>query len=56
MKKEIKDMRIQCPYCKVKTWMTDRRAFMKDHDRPDGRRCQKARRVASLPELEIKPC
>jgi hypothetical protein len=43
MKKEIKDTRIQCPYCKIKTWGKDYRAFMRDHDRADGRRCQKAK-------------
>jgi hypothetical protein len=36
------DRRIQCPFCKVRTWMTDYRAFMRDHDRPDGRVCRKA--------------
>ena len=39
-----KDKRIQCPYCKVRTWMKDYRGFMKDHDKPDGRVCQKAKR------------
>jgi hypothetical protein len=36
------DTRHRCPHCKVRTWMTDYRAFMADHDRPDGRRCRKA--------------
>ena len=55
---KIKDNRIQCPYCKIKTWDTDYRYFMRDHDRPDGRRCQKARLAATLPELKGKeePC
>lgn len=36
------DTRHRCPHCHVRTWMTDYRAFMQDHDRPDGRRCRKA--------------
>jgi hypothetical protein len=36
------DTRHRCPHCHVRTWMTDYRAFMADHDRPDGRRCRKA--------------
>jgi hypothetical protein len=54
--KELEDARIQCPYCKIKTWMRDRRAFMRDHDRPDGRRCEKARQsVASYRVLVRTP-
>jgi hypothetical protein len=37
------DTRITCPWCGVSTWMTDRRAFMLDHDRPDGRICRRSR-------------
>lgn len=37
------DKRIKCPYCQVKTWMKDYQKFMKDHDRPDGRLCKKAK-------------
>jgi len=43
----IFDTRHRCPHCKVRTWMTDYRAFMADHDRPDGRRCQAAARSVS---------
>jgi len=41
------DTRHRCPHCNVRTWMTDYRAFMADHDRPDGRRCQAAARSVS---------
>ena len=37
-----KDNRITCPHCKVKTWSRDYTGFMRDHDRIDGRKCQKA--------------
>jgi hypothetical protein len=37
-----KDARLSCPFCKVKTWSRDYKAFMYDHDRPDGRRCVRA--------------
>ncbi len=40
--KQTRDARISCPHCGVKTWMKDRAAFMRDHDRIDGRKCQKA--------------
>ena len=42
MKKFIKDTRLQCPHCGVKTWMKDYRSFMRDHDRPDGMVCRLA--------------
>jgi len=32
----------QCHHCGVTTWNQDYTGFMRDHDRPDGRRCQKA--------------
>ena len=35
-----KDTRIRCPHCGIRTWMTDFVAFMRDHDRPDGRVCR----------------
>lgn len=38
----IQDKRIQCPYCGMKTWSNDYVSFMRDHDRPDGRRCLQA--------------
>jgi len=40
--KDQKDTRIQCRHCGMRTWMKDYKAFMKDHDRPDGRKCQTA--------------
>lgn len=42
MNAPIKDTRLQCPHCKVRTWRKDFAAFMADHDRPDGRVCRKA--------------
>ena len=33
------DTRIKCNHCGLRTWMKHYSAFMKDHDRPDGRRC-----------------
>lgn len=48
--KQTKDMRISCPHCGVKTWMKDRAAFMRDHDRIDGRKCQKAAKEAKAQE------
>lgn len=44
MAKLIRDTRLSCPHCGVKTWMTDRAAFMRDHDRVNGRKCQAAAR------------
>jgi len=41
-KSEQKDTRIQCPHCGVRTWQRDYGAFMRDHDRPDGKVCRKA--------------
>ncbi len=41
----MNDTRLQCPYCKVRTWMSDYVAFMRDHDRPDGRRCVAASKL-----------
>lgn len=41
---KVIDKRLACPCCGVKTWMTDYRAFMQDHDRPDGRVCRAAQR------------
>lgn len=38
-----KDTRLQCRFCTVRTWSRNYKAFMLDHDRPDGRRCVKAR-------------
>jgi hypothetical protein len=38
----MKDKRIQCPHCKVRTWSNDWRMFMRGHDRPDGRVCRAA--------------
>jgi hypothetical protein len=40
----MKDPRIACPYCGVRTWMRDYTAFMRDHDRPDGRVCRAAQK------------
>jgi hypothetical protein len=34
------DSRLTCPHCGVRTWMRDYTAFMRDHDRPDGRVCR----------------
>jgi hypothetical protein len=42
MSNGLKDTRISCQFCKIKTWMKDYVAFMQDHDRPDGRKCQRA--------------
>jgi hypothetical protein len=39
MKNAQRDTRIRCSHCHVATWRTDFVAFMRDHDRPDGRRC-----------------
>lgn len=36
------DSRLRCPHCGVATWSNNYKAFMVDHDRPDGRRCQQA--------------
>lgn len=36
------DTRNTCRHCGVKTWSTDYAAFMRDHDRPDGRVCRAA--------------
>lgn len=37
-----KDTRLQCPYCKMRTWSKNYTQFMADHDRRDGRRCLRA--------------
>lgn len=38
------DKRIRCRFCGIATWMTDYAAFMRDHDRADGRVCRQAKR------------
>lgn len=38
----MKDNRIKCPFCKIRTWSNNYKAFMKDHDRPDGKMCRAA--------------
>ena len=38
----LRDKRIKCPFCGISTWDKDYSRFMRDHDRPDGRRCRKA--------------
>lgn len=45
-----KDTRAACPYCSVRTWRTDWTAFMRDHDRPDGRRCVAASNYDGISE------
>jgi len=52
MGKLTRDTRLSCPHCGVKTWMTDRAAFMRDHDRMDGRKCQAADRQQSDADLD----
>ena len=44
MRPSKKDSRISCRFCGVKTWSINYVAFMHDHDRPDGRRCLRARK------------
>jgi hypothetical protein len=39
------DMRHKCPCCGIRTWVRDYRAFMLEHDRPDGRKCRAAARL-----------
>lgn len=46
-REEIKDLRLRCPYCRVRTWMRDYSEFMRDHDRPDGHRCIRAASTAA---------
>ena len=41
------DRRIQCPCCGIRTWALDYLAFMRDHDRRDGRVCRAAQRHVS---------
>jgi hypothetical protein len=41
-RKAPKDTRLSCPFCGSKTWSGDHKSFMRDHDRPDGRRCLQA--------------
>lgn len=41
-RKAPKDTRLSCPFCGSKTWSGDYKSFMRDHDRPDGRRCLQA--------------
>ncbi len=47
MMKKLKDERLQCRCCGVRTWSKDYGAFMKDHDRPDGRVCQAAKKLTA---------
>lgn len=51
----MKDTRIQCPYCRVRTWAKDYQSFMADHDRLDGRVCQKAKRDSMARCRDIVP-
>lgn len=37
-----KDTRLRCPFCGTRSWGSDYKMFMTDHDRPDGRHCRKA--------------
>ena len=39
---KAKDTRSSCHFCGAKTWSNDYVGFMRDHDRPDGRKCQQA--------------
>ena len=47
------DKRIRCPHCGVTTWDTDYTRFMSDHDRADGKRCNKAADTVQKPERWI---
>ena len=49
----VLDKRLRCHHCRVFTWMTDHKAFMSDHARPDGKTCQKAKNGTCA--LEKKP-
>lgn len=46
------DNRNQCQFCQVRTWSKDYVAFMRDHDREDGRRCLRAANVYA-PKINI---
>lgn len=47
--------RLSCHHCGVTTWMKDYREFMLDHDRPDGRKCRRARKTITCTELNALP-
>ncbi len=50
------DDRLQCRFCGVRTWMRDYNAFMRDHDRPDGRKCRRAARESEgRTEVRLRP-
>lgn len=53
LRQNAKDLRIKCPCCGIPTWMTDYTAFMRDHDRPDGKVCRAAQRLITKADTII---